>query len=113
MTFERGDVLYGDDPFKGEEYARPWLVVSNGTHPYQGEQYVVLALTTRTWHDDLVEIPEEAWSKGGTPKPSRIVPWSVETQEAADVRHWQGSLERGVVDTAVEDLVGYVEPAEA
>lgn len=37
MTFERGDVVYGDDPFKGDEHARPWLVVSNQTHPYQGE----------------------------------------------------------------------------
>jgi mRNA-degrading endonuclease toxin of MazEF toxin-antitoxin module len=27
--FERGDVVYGDDPFKGDEAARPWLVLSN------------------------------------------------------------------------------------
>jgi mRNA-degrading endonuclease toxin of MazEF toxin-antitoxin module len=27
--FERGDVVYGDDPFKGEEDARPWLILSN------------------------------------------------------------------------------------
>jgi hypothetical protein len=26
--FERGDVVYGDDPFKGEEDARPWLILS-------------------------------------------------------------------------------------
>lgn len=27
--FERGDVVYGDDPFKSEEDARPWLILSN------------------------------------------------------------------------------------
>jgi len=27
--FERGDVVYGDDPFKGDKDARPWLVLSN------------------------------------------------------------------------------------
>ncbi len=27
--FERGDVVYGDDPFKNDESARPWLVLSN------------------------------------------------------------------------------------
>jgi mRNA-degrading endonuclease toxin of MazEF toxin-antitoxin module len=109
MNFERGDVLYGDDPFKGEEYARPWLVISNETHPYHGEQYVVLALTTRTWHDGVVEIPETAWLNGGTPAKSRIIPWSVETLEQEDVHHWQGSIDPGLVDRAVRDLVDYLE----
>ena len=109
MSFDRGDVLYGDDPFKGEEYARPWLVVSDETHPYHGEQYIILALTTRTWHDDLVEIPEAAWLKGGTPERSRVVPWSVETLEHDDIQHWQGSLESEVGDTAVAELVDYVD----
>ena len=27
--FERGDVVYGDDPFKTSEDARRWLVLSN------------------------------------------------------------------------------------
>ena len=27
--FERGDVVYGDDPFKSEDDARPWLILSN------------------------------------------------------------------------------------
>jgi hypothetical protein len=37
--FERGDVVYGDDPFNGEEAARPWLLVSNHEgRPFHGEQ---------------------------------------------------------------------------
>jgi hypothetical protein len=27
-VFERGDVVYGGDPFNGEEDARPWLILS-------------------------------------------------------------------------------------
>ena len=27
--FHRGDVIYGDDPFKGDVDARPWLTLSN------------------------------------------------------------------------------------
>lgn len=42
-VFERGDVVYGDDPFKGEGAARPWLVLSNHEgRPFHGEQYSVL-----------------------------------------------------------------------
>nr|WP_249361409.1 hypothetical protein [Haloterrigena sp. H1] len=29
LVFEWGDVVYGDDPFKGEEDARPWLTLLN------------------------------------------------------------------------------------
>ena len=36
--FERGDVVYGDDPFKGEDDARPWLILSNHEgRPFHGE----------------------------------------------------------------------------
>jgi hypothetical protein len=41
--FERGDVVYGDDPFKGEEDARPWLILSNHEgRPFYGEQYIAV-----------------------------------------------------------------------
>jgi len=41
--FERGDVVYGDDPLKGEEDARPWLIFSNheGRQFYR-EQYIAV-----------------------------------------------------------------------
>lgn len=108
MSFERCDVVYGADPFKGEDYARPWLVISNETHPFHGEQYVVLALTTRTWHDGLVEIQADEWTEGGTPKSSRVIPWSVETLDHGDVDHRQGTLDSEVVNRAVDELTNYV-----
>jgi len=73
--FERGDVVYGDDPFKGEEDARPWLILSNHEgRPFHGEQYIALTLTTKSWMDGLIDISEESWLRGGTPDESRIVP---------------------------------------
>lgn len=73
--YERGDVVYGDDLFKGDEAARPWVIVSNHEgRPFHGEQYIALTLTTKSWMDGLVEIPDESWVRGGTPDESRIVP---------------------------------------
>lgn len=47
--FERGDVVYGDDPFKGDEDARPWLILSNHEErPFHGEQYIALTLTSKS-----------------------------------------------------------------
>ena len=104
--YEPGDVVFGDDPFKGEVAARPWLVVTNHEgRPFHGDQYVALTLTTRSWLDGLVEIPDEAWVRGGTPEPSRVVPWGVQSLDADDVDRWQGTVESWVVTDAVDELV--------
>jgi hypothetical protein len=59
--FERGDVVYGDDPFKTGEDARRWLVPSNHEgRPFHGEQYIAVTLTTRSCLDGLIAIPEES-----------------------------------------------------
>jgi mRNA interferase MazF len=104
--FERGDVVYGDDPFKSAHTARPWLVLSNHEgHPFHGEQYIVLTLTSQSWLDGLVDIPKESWLRGGTPKQSRIVPWGVQSIDNEDIDFWQGRLEEDLVDEAVAALV--------
>jgi len=104
--FERGDVVYGDDPFKDEENSRPWLLVSNHEErPFHGEQYIALTLTTKSWMDGLIEIPETNWIRGGTPEESRIVPWGVQSIDREDIDFWQGRLESDLVDEAVAGLV--------
>jgi mRNA-degrading endonuclease toxin of MazEF toxin-antitoxin module len=104
--FERGDVVYGDDPFKGEQDARPWLIVSNHEgRPFHGDQYIALTLTSKSWMDGLIEIAEESWTRGGTPAESRIVPWSVQSIARDDIDFWQGRLDSALVAQAVAALV--------
>jgi mRNA-degrading endonuclease toxin of MazEF toxin-antitoxin module len=104
--FERGDVVFGDDPFKGDEAARPWLVLSNHEgRPFHGEQYIALTLTSKSWLDGLIDIPESSWLRGGTPSESRIVPWGVQSIDDQDIDFWQGRLESDLVDEAVTALV--------
>jgi len=104
--FERGDVVYGRDPFKGETAARPWLILSNHEgRPFHGEQYLVVTLTTKSWLDGLVAIPEENWVRGGTPEESRIVPWGVQSIAREDIEFWQGRIEGAPVEEAVDTLV--------
>ena len=104
--FERGDIVHGDDPFKGDEAARPWLVLSNHEgRPFHGEQYIVLTLASKSWMDDLIAVPETSWVRGGTPNGSRVVPWAVQSIDQEDVDLWQGRLESALVDRAVAALV--------
>ena len=113
-TFERGDVVYGADPFKRGENARPWLVLSNHDgRPFHGEQYIAVTLTTKSWMDGLIDIPAASWRRGGTPEESRIVPWAVQSLDAEDIEFWQGRLDEALVDDAVDALVEelrYVRP---
>lgn len=104
--FERGDVVYGDDPFKGGEGARPWLGISNHDgRPFHGEQYIVVTRTTKSWLDGLIEIPAERWCRGGTPDESRIAPWGVQSIGHEDIEFWQGRLDSELVEQVVAALV--------
>lgn len=104
--FERGDIVYGDDPFDGGSAARPWLILTNHEgRPFHGDQYIVLTLTTRSWLDGLIEIPDDCWIRGGTPKTSRIVPWGVQSLDRSDIDFWQGSVDNEIVDDAVSVLI--------
>lgn len=111
-TYEPGDVVYGSDPFKGPEAARPWLIVSNHEgRPFHGEQYIALTLTTRSWLDGLIEITEDSWIRGGAPERSRIVPWGVQSIDRDDVGHWQGRIESTLLESAIDGLVDCVTSA--
>jgi mRNA-degrading endonuclease toxin of MazEF toxin-antitoxin module len=104
--FERGDVVYGDDPFKGEEDARPWLILSNHEgRPFHGDQYIALTLTSRSRMDGLIDIPGESLLHDGMPDECRVVPWGVQSIDHEDVDFWQGRLDSDLVDKAVAALV--------
>lgn len=109
--FDRGDVVYGADPFKREGNARPWLVLSNHEgRPFHGEQYIAVTLTTKSWLDGLIEIPDAGWIRGGTPAKSRIVPWGVQSLSRSDIEGWQGRLRSELVDETVAALVAELQP---
>ena len=55
--------------------------------------------------EDLIEIAEEDWLRGGMPSASRIVPWGIQSIDREDIDFWQGRLQDDLVDKAVEALV--------
>lgn len=108
--FERGDVVFGADPFKEGVTARPWLIINNHEgREFHGQQYIALTLTTRAWMEGLIALPDEMWLKGGTPDESRIVPWGVQSLGREDIEYWQGRLYKAIVDEAVTQLIRELE----
>jgi hypothetical protein len=52
MQSEQGDVVRSVDPFKlGEDSQRPWLIVSNDSHPFGEDQFVAVAVSTKKYED--------------------------------------------------------------
>lgn len=93
-SFDRGDVVWGIDPFKREESTapdtspsappagvtpRPWLVLSTDSVPFHPAQYRCATLTSRTWHDDAMPIDTADWDTGRAPTSVSVLPWSVAT----------------------------------
>lgn len=108
MTFNRGDVVVATDPFHEDASGRPFVIINRPATPFHGEQYIVLSLTTRTWHDERVPIPDDDWVDGAAPESSSIMPWSANTLKRDWVAFQQGTIAEKLVDRAVARLVDYL-----
>lgn len=86
--------------FKRGTTERPSPVVSTEAHPFHGEEYVALGVTTREQNEAL----DDEWVMGSTSTPERsyVNPWSLVTIKHASVSGGQGRLRAGFVDKAVE-----------
>ncbi|AHF98904.1 hypothetical protein HALLA_08550 [Halostagnicola larsenii XH-48] len=108
MTPGRGTIVLADDPFKGDDASRPWLIIGTDETPFHGEQYIALTLSTKTWHDERVPIDGDDIIDGGLPKDSSILPWAVVSVEATRIDRELGTLDETLVDTVVRQLGSYV-----
>jgi hypothetical protein len=108
MSYDRGDVVEAGDPFTDANTSRPFLVVNTDAHPFHGDQYVAVTLTTKTWYDETIGLDDADFVEGGVPERSSIVPWGVASPGHEDITDWFGRIDEDVVDRAVEDLIGYL-----
>lgn len=108
MQPKRGDVVRSTDPFKlGEERQRPWLVTNNESHPFDDEQFLAVAISTKEYEDSIALDPD-VWAVGGVPRESFVSPWAVHSPRAEDLVAWQGRVTEGFVDRVVDELVAYL-----
>lgn len=104
MPYTRGDVVRSTDPFKyGTEHQRPWLVINNDRHPFAGEQYVAVAITTKSYTPSI-PLDDPVWEIGGVPEDSYVSPWAVHSPRDEDIDHWQGRVRSSFVDDVLDRL---------
>lgn len=102
---ERGHVVLAPDPFKPDEDAtRPWVVVNNQQHPFDKEQYIVMALTTQTWYETRIPLDTDDYRHRQAPQDSSIVPHAVASLKPALMTDYVCRIRAGPIDRAVDDL---------
>lgn len=106
-ALRRGDIVLAADAFK-EDSERPWLVVNNRSHPFDGEQYVVMGLTTRTWYDERVPLDESDFVRGSAPRESSVVPHAVTSLQPYLMTDYVCRIRKECVDKAVNELFEYL-----
>lgn len=114
MSLDTGDVVWHEAPFKtptsgGSQPDRPWLIISNDNHPFHGNEYIVLGMTTNP-RSQGIRVQQTDWSKGGTPKTSFISPWFAMTLKHSDINYRIGTVQDSLVTTAINDLSSRLGP---
>lgn len=108
MQPDRGDVVRSSDPFKlGEDRQRPWLVVSTDEHPFDDEQCIAVAISTKEY-DRSLSLDSDVWTVGGVPRESFVSPWAVHSPRAEDFVAWQGRVTDEFVGQVVDELTTYL-----
>lgn len=106
---ERGHVVLAPDPFTPDDDAtRPWVVVNNESHPFDKQQYVVMALTTRTWYDERIPIDGDDYRHHRAPRESSIIPHAVGALKPDLMTDYVCRIRDKPLDLAVETLVEYL-----
>lgn len=106
--YSRGDVVKAPDPFGHP--SRPFVALSDGTHPFANEEAIYAAITT-TARSDAIPITGDDFLSGGLPvDPSYASPWVLLTIKHADVMDQDGTLDDQTTDRIAGNAAHYVNP---
>lgn len=108
--FERGAVVWGEDPFRPASNPRPWLVLSTERHPFHGEEYVCTLMIT-TERESSIRVEQSDWVVGRLSNRSFVSPWVPMTLKHEVIVRGQGSVRDALVDRISEAVVYYLAPS--
>jgi hypothetical protein len=109
MQPERGDVVRSADPFKlGDDRQRPWLIVNNDSHPFDGNSTSLSPSRRERENGDSIPLSEDVWEVGGVPRQSFVSPWAVHSPRHEDFVAWQGRVTGSFVDSIVGAMEMYL-----
>lgn len=106
MSYAAGDIVIAADPY-GSGSGRPYLVISNTSHPFEQEECIAVVVTT-TSRTAAVTLESSDFQQGSLPKQSYASPWSPVTVKIDMIRKHVATVSPSVVDDVVRELNKYV-----
>jgi mRNA-degrading endonuclease toxin of MazEF toxin-antitoxin module len=106
MVYERGAVVKGPDLFADYDY-RPYICLSNDTHPFSSEEALYVAVTT-THRAAAVPLAEDDFAVGGLPRESYVNPWTIVSIRHADMQGETGRLTDATTERIAQEAAGYL-----
>jgi mRNA-degrading endonuclease toxin of MazEF toxin-antitoxin module len=107
MAFPQGAIVIAEDPF-GKTPKRPYLILSNDQHPFYGQEYVAVGITT-TGRTEAVKLTTNRVETGRLPRTSYISPWSVLTLKDWMISTQPAKATDATVDTVRQELEAYLQ----
>lgn len=106
MPYPQGAIVLAPDPFK-ESGERPFLIISDDRHPFHGQEYIGVVVTT-TERDDAIRLDEEDFIEGSLPRQSYLSPWNPVTLKDWMIDKHIATVSTTTVDYAVSELNQYI-----
>ncbi|MDY6819495.1 MAG: hypothetical protein SVG88_12615 [Halobacteriales archaeon] len=106
MTYDRGAVVKGPDLFADYDY-RPYVCLSNDTHPFGDEEGLYPAGTT-TRRTVAILLSKDDVERGGLPRQTDVNPWTVVSIRHADIQQKENQLIEKTTENIAQKAAGYL-----
>lgn len=103
--YDRGAIVVAADPF-GNTPRRPYLVVSDENHPFAGEQYIAVGISTKSYEESIQLAG--TYVDGSLDRDSYLAPWAVVSLRAHAIERAVARVERSILEHAAERVAAFV-----
>ena len=106
MPYPQSGVVIAHDPF-GAGNNRPYLLLSDDRHPFHGQEYIAVVVTT-TGRENAISIEADSFEEGSLPRRSYVSPWNPITLKQYQIDKHVARLSETIVDDVVAELNTYI-----
>lgn len=105
-TYTRGVVVKGPDLLAEHDY-RPYICLSDESHPFSDEEAIYAAITT-TRRAVAIPLGDSDFVAGGLPRERYVNPWTLVSIRHSDIQQEEGRLVEDTITKISNDAAGYL-----
>jgi len=104
MRYERGHVVVAADPL-GDTPRRPYVIISDDSHPFAGRQYIALGISTQEYSESIPLAGE--FVEGKLNRESFVSPWAVVSLRNSHIERAVARLSTELTNEATQQMAEY------